>query len=149
MKVEIGTEPRNSFSGNICLEFSVLCLAVMQRNNSDGNTPHAGGNNSHWVIILLRCNEIPFMYSQKRNCAASFLTSTFLCLWAIYLIPGTVGPHTVFSYSRTGRPIAQRHMKEEIGTEPRNSFSGNICFEFSVLCRCSDAEKSFSFPRVE
>jgi hypothetical protein len=33
-------------------------------------------------------------------------------------------------------------MKVEIGTEPRNSFS-------SVLCLCSDAEKSFSFPRVE
>jgi hypothetical protein len=40
-------------------------------------------------------------------------------------------------------------MKVETGTEPRNSFSGNICFEFSVLCRCSDAEKSFSFPHVE
>jgi hypothetical protein len=24
-----------------------------------------------------------------------------------------------------------------VGTKPSNSFSGNICFEFSVLCLCS------------
>jgi hypothetical protein len=28
-------------------------------------------------------------------------------------------------------------MNMEIGTVARNSFSGNICFEFSVLCLCS------------
>jgi hypothetical protein len=27
MNVEIGTEVNNSFSGNICFEFSVLCLS--------------------------------------------------------------------------------------------------------------------------
>jgi hypothetical protein len=68
------------------------------------------------------------MYSQKRNRAASVLTSTFLCLWAIYLIPGFFLSVHIFSCNRTGRPIAQRHMKVEIGTEPRNSFSWNICF---------------------
>jgi hypothetical protein len=28
-------------------------------------------------------------------------------------------------------------MNVEMGLRPRNSFAGNICFEFSVLCLCS------------
>ncbi len=67
MKVEIGTEPRNSFSGNICFEFSVPCLALMQRNTLDSNTPHAGGNNSHRVIIPPHCNENPIYVFQEKE----------------------------------------------------------------------------------
>ncbi len=40
-------------------------------------------------------------------------------------------------------------MHVEIGTEavrPRNSFSGNICFEFSVLCICSAGKKEEKIP---
>jgi hypothetical protein len=33
--------------------------------------------------------------------------------------------------------FAHRHMNVEIGTEPRYSFSGNICFKFSAFCLCS------------
>jgi hypothetical protein len=33
-------------------------------------------------------------------------------------------------------------MNVEIRTEARNSFSGNMCFEFSVLCLCSAAAKA-------
>ncbi len=29
----------------------------------------------------------------------------------------------------------------EIGPEANNFFSGNICFEFSVLCLCNDDEE--------
>jgi len=85
--------------------------------------------------------KIPFMYFQKRKCAAPVPIFTFLCLWTIYMLPELFH---IFSCSRIGRlivwiyiKIARRHINVDIGTEATQLFSGNICFEYSVLCLCS------------
>ncbi len=96
----------------------------------------------HSIVPNPTATKISFMYSQKMNWSASTPISTFMCLWAIYMhiFPGTAH---LFSCSRIGRPIlginkslTDKWMRK-LGLRPWNSFSGNICFEFSVLCLCS------------
>jgi hypothetical protein len=80
--------------------------------------------------------KIRFMYSQKRNCAASVPIFTFMCLWSVH----------IFSCRRIDRPIIGIYKSLtdtwiwKLGLRLRHSFSVNICFKFSVLCLCSVEE---------
>ncbi len=80
------------------------------------------------------------MYSFFGNCAASDQISIFMCLWAIYIFPGSVH---IFSCSRIGRLIVGIYKSQtdtrmwKLELWARNSFFWNMFFEFSVLALCS------------
>ncbi len=107
-------------------------------------TPETGLRNwAQLTLSTLHALQRKFLLciTKIRNCAASVSISTFMCLWAIYILPGSVH---IFSYSKIGRPIlgiykSLRHMNVETELRPHNAFSGNICYEFSVLYLCSVA----------
>jgi hypothetical protein len=97
-------------------------------------------------VRIHTATKIPFMYSFSGNCASSVPISTFMCLWSIYIFPGSVH---IFSCSRIGRSIREIYKSLtdtwmwKLGLWPRNFFSGNIYFKFSVLCLCSAASAPF------
>ncbi len=57
-----------------------------------------------WIPETSTCivTKIQFIHSQKWNCSASFLVSTFMYLWAVYVFPGSV---CLFGCNKIGRPI--------------------------------------------
>ncbi len=65
---------------------------------------------------------------------------TFMCLWAIHTFPGSVN---IFPAEKTARSIESLYklLRDrwmwKFGLWARNSFSGNICFEFLVMILCS------------
>jgi hypothetical protein len=88
--------------------------------------------------------KISLMYSFSGNCAASVPVSTFnihVSVSDLY-IP-RIGPQ--ISCSRMG-PIVRIYKSLtdtcmwKVGLWPRNSFSGNICFQFLALVLCSVGE---------
>ncbi len=87
-----------------------------------------------------QCNEKPIYVFPKKELRGISPNSTFMCLWVIYIFPGSVH---IFSCVRIARPIVGIYKSLtdpwmwKLGLRPLNSFSGNILFEFSVLCLCS------------
>jgi hypothetical protein len=77
----------------------------------------------------LHCNEKNHlqysMYSFSGNCMASDPISSFMCLWDIYIFPVSVH----ISCKRIVTSIVGVY--KSLGLCPRNSLSGNICFQFS------------------
>jgi hypothetical protein len=88
------------------------------------------------------------MYSFSGNCAASVPISTFMCLWAIYIFPGSVH---IFSCNRIDRPIVGTYKSLtdtwiwEIGTEAAQFLLWEYLLWISVLCLCSAIKRSFVF----
>ncbi len=111
-------------------DVSLLSVSPVMANEGEGTF--------YWSkqqSVICTATKIPFVYSCSRNCAASVPISTFMSLWAIY-IPRIV-PH-IFLQTSVGiyKSLIDTWMWK-LGLWPCNSFSGNICFEFSVLCLCS------------
>ncbi len=56
--------------------------------------PLSGVDSLSWCLVAFlgafTATVTPFIYSFSGNCAASAPISTFLCLWAIYIFPGSV-----------------------------------------------------------
>ncbi len=91
-------------------------------------------------------SKIPFMYSFSGNCAAS-------CISPNFQIHVSVSDIYIYSQDRSTYFLRQNRQIDcgivgvyksrtetwiwKLGLWPRNSFSGNICFQFSVLVLCS------------
>ncbi len=88
---------------------------------------------------------IPFMYSFSGNCAASAPISTFMCLWAIYIFPGSVNKFPPPEKADPSREYTFNSLTDtsmwKLRLKPLYYFSGNICFKFSAFCLCEDQKK--------
>ncbi len=92
------------------------------------------------------------MYSISGNCMASIPISTFMCLLAIYKLPGSV--HILY-FLQQNRQIdggiyesLTDTLMWKLGLWSRNSFLGNICFQFLVLVICNAWLPSIKIMRI-
>ncbi len=87
-------------------------------------------------LCVYTAMRIPFMRSQKRNCAASVPISTFMFKYS------HDRSTNFLAAERAGRlweyiNHSQTHECGNWDWGRAHSFSRNVCFEFSVLCLCS------------
>ncbi len=95
---------------------------------------------------VLHCNENPiYVFPEKELRSLNSNSHIYVSVSDLYIL--RVGPHIFLWQNRhTDRgniKSAHRHMNVEIRAEVCNSFSGNICFQFSILCLCSVATNHF------
>ncbi len=71
---------------------------------------------SLYPLRQVHCNgNTPFIYSFSGNCAASAPIYTFMCLWAIYIFPGSIHIFPPAEKAHRGNiSFAHRHMNVEI-----------------------------------
>ncbi len=97
------------------------------------------------IMLQVHCNKNPiyvFLFWEFYGLSPNF--HSYMCLWAIYIFPGSIH---IFSCRRIGRSIVGIYNSLtdtwmwKFGLWPRSSFFGNICFLFSALgsvqCRIS------------
>jgi hypothetical protein len=100
--------------------------------------------------VFCTATAIPIIYSFLGNCVASAPVSTFMCLRAIYMFPGSVH---IFPPAEKADPswIIYDSLTDtwvwELGLSPRHSFSGNLCFKFSnfwhFVFACTELDGAF------
>ncbi len=91
--------------------------------------------------ILYTATKLPLMYSFSGNSAASAPISTFMCLWVIYVVLGSVYCTYFLQQNRQTHQGIYKSLTDacmwKLGLRPRYSFSWNIWFKISVFCLCS------------
>ncbi len=91
--------------------------------------------------VSAAATKIPFMYSFSGNCSAGLRPNFHIHVSVRDLYIPRIGSH--ISCSRIGISILRIYKTLtdtgmwKLGLWPSNSFSGNICFNFSVLVLCS------------
>ncbi len=116
--------------------FSIFKVIKIQKGQDTGiwtGFPNVKGH--QWKCTCTR--------QQKSHLCIPFLgisvpISTFMCLWAINIFPG---PHIFLQQNKqmivgTYKSLTDTWMWK-LGLWPRNFFSGNMYFKFSILVLCS------------